>query len=201
MGWLQESPIWEQSPLRRPSSRAPSMTPSRRGTGRTRWAAALRLRCTRTSQTASSSHLHGVFLANCCIGHCATGPCQASCRTPASLTGKLRQACRMQLRGHDRQQWPCDEDGRLLEPEKQGTVAEVSGDLLVLAVGNGRQAGGGVPLCPDAGDSSLHLGSVQVHAACARFDESCWCLNCMLLVLQCLMTACWTSGEAVEALW
>ena len=57
----------------------------------------------------------------------------------------------MQLRGHDKQQWPRDADGNLLDPVKDGTMAEIKGDLLILAVGNGRQAGGGVPLCPDAG--------------------------------------------------
>ena len=57
----------------------------------------------------------------------------------------------LQLRGGDREQWPKDEDGQLLEPVKDGTMVDIKGDLLILAVGNGRQAGGGVPLCPDAG--------------------------------------------------
>ena len=65
----------------------------------------------------------------------------------------------MQLRGHDEGQWPKDDDGNLLDPVKDGTMAEIKGDLLILAVGNGRQAGGGVPLCPDAG---MCLGGVDV---------------------------------------
>ena len=57
----------------------------------------------------------------------------------------------LQLRGWDREQWPKDEEGELLEPVKDGTMVDIKGDLLILAVGNGQQAGGGVPLCPDAG--------------------------------------------------
>ena len=62
-----------------------------------------------------------------------------------------------QLRGQDKQQWPRDEDGQLLEPEKPGTMVELEGNLLILAVGNGRQAGGGVQLCPDAGQPRAAL--------------------------------------------
>ncbi|KAK9822273.1 hypothetical protein WJX74_002034 [Apatococcus lobatus] len=37
-----------------------------------------------------------------------------------------------------------------VEPVKDGEVVEISGELLILAVGNGQQAGGGVRLCPGA---------------------------------------------------
>ena len=46
---------------------------------------------------------------------------------------------------------PRDEEGRKLEVMAEGSTARAEGDLLVLAVGNGKQAGGGIPLCPDAG--------------------------------------------------
>lgn len=39
--------------------------------------------------------------------------------------------------------------GRKLVPD--GQKLHVSGELLILAVGNGRQAGGGMRLCPYAG--------------------------------------------------
>lgn len=41
-------------------------------------------------------------------------------------------------------------DEEVVLPE--GTLAQVEGELLLLAVGNGRQAGCGVNLCPHAGD-------------------------------------------------
>ncbi|KAK9807361.1 hypothetical protein WJX73_006241 [Symbiochloris irregularis] len=43
-----------------------------------------------------------------------------------------------------------DADGRVLQPEAAGTHVDISGELLILAVGNGRQAGGGVQLCSKA---------------------------------------------------
>ena len=83
---------------------------------------------------------------------CAQGARRAAAASPCIEPAPLPNTpCAAQLRGQDRQQWPKDDEGRLLPPEPEGTLAEVSGDLLVLAVGNGRQAGGGVPLCPDAG--------------------------------------------------
>ncbi|KAK9802807.1 hypothetical protein WJX73_009820 [Symbiochloris irregularis] len=45
---------------------------------------------------------------------------------------------------------PKDEDGKKLKPLAEGSTATAEGDLLILAVGNGKQAGGGVLLCPDA---------------------------------------------------
>lgn len=45
----------------------------------------------------------------------------------------------------------CTESGHRLVPD--GQKLHVSGELLILAVGNGRQAGGGMRLCPYAGQS------------------------------------------------
>lgn len=46
---------------------------------------------------------------------------------------------------------PKGEDGKPLPLLEEGSEATAEGDLLVLAVGNGKRAGGSIPLCPDAG--------------------------------------------------
>ena len=59
-----------------------------------------------------------------------------------------RVAC-LQIRDKKQQK----EEGELEEGQEMvedGAQVEVDGDLLVLAVGNGRQAGGGRQLCPQA---------------------------------------------------
>lgn len=45
---------------------------------------------------------------------------------------------------------PKDSFGKVLKPLPEGTEAKAEGDLLILAVGNGKQAGGQIPLCPNA---------------------------------------------------
>lgn len=49
---------------------------------------------------------------------------------------------------------PKDSEGNVLQAEAAGTHVDISGQLLILAVGNGRQAGGGVQLCSKAGGAS-----------------------------------------------
>ncbi|KAL3131937.1 hypothetical protein ABBQ38_007634 [Trebouxia sp. C0009 RCD-2024] len=49
---------------------------------------------------------------------------------------------------------PSTSSGHRLVPD--GEKLHVSGELLILAVGNGRQAGGGMRLCPYAGDKCVH---------------------------------------------
>lgn len=49
---------------------------------------------------------------------------------------------------------PSQSSGHKLVPD--GQKLHVSGELLILAVGNGRQAGGGMRLCPYAGQSQHH---------------------------------------------
>ena len=51
-------------------------------------------------------------------------------------------------------------DGQEMHPEAPGTPVDIQGELLILAVGNGRQAGGGVRLCPKAGEH-LKLAGLQ----------------------------------------
>ena len=53
-----------------------------------------------------------------------------------------------------------------VEPVKDGEVVKISGELLILAVGNGQQAGGGVRLCPGAG---MHAQSSCSPLPSARF--------------------------------
>ena len=57
-----------------------------------------------------------------------------------------------QILSQDNAEWPKDERGSTLEPVGPDSRACLEGALLILAVGNGRQAGGGMELCPDAGD-------------------------------------------------
>ena len=59
--------------------------------------------------------------------------------------------CPAQILSQDSADWPKDERGQRLEPVAKDSTAHLQGDLLILAVGNGRQAGGGMELCPDAG--------------------------------------------------
>lgn len=55
-----------------------------------------------------------------------------------------------------------DADGKELKPEASGRAVDIQGELLILAVGNGRQAGGGVQLCSGAGESeNVTLSSVD----------------------------------------
>lgn len=56
----------------------------------------------------------------------------------------------MQVRGKGEEPHK-DADGNVLQAEEAGTHVDISGQLLILAVGNGRQAGGGVQLCSKAG--------------------------------------------------
>ena len=78
----------------------------------------------------------------------------------------------MQILSQDSADWPKDERGQRLEPVAAGSKAHLQGDLLILAVGNGRQAGGGMELCPDAGDQSwlvdVAVGDVVLLGGVAR---------------------------------
>ena len=58
----------------------------------------------------------------------------------------------VQILSKDSAEWPKDERGATLQPVAPDSRASFEGDLLILAVGNGRQAGGGLELCPDAGE-------------------------------------------------
>lgn len=58
------------------------------------------------------------------------------------------------------------------EPVKDGEVVKISGELLILAVGNGQQAGGGVRLCPGAGEQkTVKIKKKEIKAA--RTSDHC----------------------------
>lgn len=67
---------------------------------------------------------------------------------------------------------PKDSFGKVLKPLPEGTEAKAEGDLLILAVGNGKQAGGQIPLCPNAGMLAQSLGASASDVPCPACMES-----------------------------
>ena len=91
----------------------------------------------------------------------------------------LKLGAGMQITTGPEEDWPTDEHGNTVRPLPDGSSAQLDGDLLVLAVGNGRQAGGGVELCPDAGQCPQSSGQEQI-TACQFLHR--WLSCCSMLV-------------------